>query len=54
MASNGNPRRWILRPIYYGETFDKYLAEAQEPLHIAVIEHIKALDEWDLILQVEG
>ena len=42
------------RANYYGETFDAYAAEAQEPLLIAMIEHVKALDELDLILQVEG
>ena len=39
---------------HFGETFDQYALEAQEPLLIAMIENVKTLDELDLILQVGG
>ena len=42
------------RANHFGETFDQYALEAQEPLLIAMIENVKTLDELDLILQVGG
>lgn len=42
------------RANHFGEAFDKYAVEAQEPLLIAMIETLKSLDELDLILQVGG
>ena len=38
----------------FGKHFEKYSAEAQSPLLIAQIEHIKALDNLADILQVQG
>ena len=38
----------------FGGTFDTYALEAQEPLLVAMVENIKALDELDLILKVRG
>ncbi len=42
------------RANHFGETFDNYAIEAQQPLLIAMIENVKTLDELDLILQVGG
>ena len=42
------------RANYYGEIFYGYAADAQEPLLIAKKKYVKALDQLDLILQVEG
>jgi len=38
----------------FGKNFDSYIKEAQQPLLIAMIEHIDAVDNIDTILQVEG
>jgi 2-dehydro-3-deoxyglucarate aldolase len=38
----------------FGKYFDEYIAEAQQPLLIAMIEHINALENLDAILLVEG
>ena len=38
----------------FGKNFDSYLEEAQSPLLIAQIEHIKAVNNLPDILQVEG
>ena len=38
----------------FGKHFDTYVVEAQEPLLVAMIEHIRAADNLDEILQVEG
>lgn len=38
----------------FGKYFDKYNQEAQDPIIVAMIENIKALDEMDDILQVKG
>jgi 2-dehydro-3-deoxyglucarate aldolase len=38
----------------FGESFSDYISEAQQPLLIAMIEHIDAVDNLDSILQVEG
>lgn len=42
------------RANHFGEAFDNYAIEAQEPLLIAMFEHIRTLEELDLILQVRG
>ena len=38
----------------FGKHFDAYAAEAQNPLLVAMIEHIRAVDNLDEILQIEG
>jgi 2-dehydro-3-deoxyglucarate aldolase len=38
----------------FGKYFDKYFEEAQQPLLIAMIEHVNAVETLDDILQVEG
>jgi 2-dehydro-3-deoxyglucarate aldolase len=38
----------------FGKNFDEYIEEAQQPLLIAMIEHINAIEKLDDILQVEG
>lgn len=38
----------------FGKNFDEYKEEAQAPLLIAQIEHINAVNELDVILQVDG
>jgi 2-dehydro-3-deoxyglucarate aldolase len=38
----------------FGKYFDTYAVEAQAPLLVAMIEHIRAVDNLDEILQVEG
>ena len=38
----------------FGKYFDSYFEEAQSPLIVAMIEHIRAVDELDSILEQEG
>jgi 2-dehydro-3-deoxyglucarate aldolase len=38
----------------FGKNFDIYCQEAQAPLLVAMIENIRAIDELDSILQVDG
>ncbi len=38
----------------FGEHFDAYAMEAQAPLLVAMIEHIRAVEKLDEILQVKG
>lgn len=38
----------------FGKNFDNYCQEAQAPFLVTMIENIKAVDELDAILQVEG
>jgi 2-dehydro-3-deoxyglucarate aldolase len=38
----------------FGKTFDEYREEAQEPLLIAMIEHIRAVENLDSICSVDG
>jgi len=38
----------------FGKYFDEYSVEAQQPLLVAMIEQIEAVDELDAILAVEG
>jgi len=38
----------------FGKNFDSYMTEAQQPLLIAMIEHISAIENMDGILNVEG
>jgi 2-dehydro-3-deoxyglucarate aldolase len=38
----------------FGKHFDEYIHEAQQPLLIAMIEHINAIENLDSILQVDG
>jgi 2-dehydro-3-deoxyglucarate aldolase len=38
----------------FGKNFDEYNSEAQAPLLVAMIEHVRALNQLDEILQVDG
>ena len=38
----------------FGQFFERYSEEAQQPLLVAMIEHIRAVDNLDKILQVKG
>lgn len=38
----------------FGKHFDRYRAEAQAPILVAMIEHIRAVDDLESILAVEG
>jgi len=38
----------------FGKYFDKYIEEAQQPLLIAMIEHINAIDNLEGILNIKG
>ncbi len=38
----------------FGKHFDDYTEEAQAPLLVSMIEHVRAVDNLDAILQVEG
>lgn len=38
----------------FGKNFDSYINEAQQPLLIAMIEHVNAINNLDTILKVEG
>lgn len=38
----------------FGKYFEEYRAEAQAPLLVAMIEHARAVDQLDAILQVDG
>jgi len=38
----------------FGKNFESYMNEAQEPLLIAMIENMKAIDNLDAILKVDG
>ncbi len=50
----GNRGVAFSRANLFGKYFNEYVAEAQQPLLIAMIEHVNALDELDGILGVEG
>ena len=52
MAPTGTRGVGFSRANHFGEAFDNYAIEAQELLLIAMIEHIRTLEELDLILQV--
>jgi 2-dehydro-3-deoxyglucarate aldolase len=51
---SGNRGVGFSRANLFGKHFDEYIAEAQQPLLVAMIEHINAVDELDDILKVEG
>ena len=38
----------------FGKNFDSYIEEAQQPLLVAMIEHVNAIENLNAILQVEG
>jgi len=38
----------------FGKYFDSYIEEAQQPLLVAMIEHVNAVENLNAILQVEG
>jgi 2-dehydro-3-deoxyglucarate aldolase len=50
----GNRGVAFSRANLFGKYFDEYIAEAQQPLLVAMIEHVNSLDELDDILKVEG
>tara|TARA_B100001093_G_scaffold514004_1_gene587103 strand:- start:478 stop:1239 length:762 start_codon:yes stop_codon:yes gene_type:complete len=50
----GNRGVGFSRANLFGKNFDQYIEEAQQPLIIAMIENINALDELDDILKVQG
>ncbi len=51
---SGNRGVGFSRANLFGKHFDEYIAEAQQPLLVAMIEHVNAVDELDDILKVEG
>jgi len=51
---SGNRGVAFSRANLFGKDFDEYTEEAQRPLLVAMIEHIKSLDNLDDILKVEG
>tara|TARA_B100001123_G_C15216313_1_gene989381 strand:- start:561 stop:1322 length:762 start_codon:yes stop_codon:yes gene_type:complete len=50
----GNRGVGFSRANLFGKKFDSYIKEAQSPLIVAQIEHIRAIENLDDILQVEG
>jgi len=50
----GNRGVGFSRANLFGKNFDNYCQEAQEPLLVTMIETIRAVDELEAILQVEG
>ena len=63
LARVGDECRWppagtrgvgFARASLFGKHFDAYADEAQAPLLIAMIEHIRAADDLDAIVDVEG
>lgn len=51
---SGNRGVGFSRANLFGKNFLEYNSEAQSPLLIAMIEHVKALDQLEKILQVKG
>ena len=50
----GNRGVAFSRANLFGKHFDEYIEEAQQPILVAMIEHIDAIDELDEILKVKG
>ena len=50
----GNRGVAFSRANLFGKNFDEYIKEAKQPLLVAMIEHIDALDELNDILKVDG
>ncbi len=50
----GNRGVAFSRANLFGKYFDDYIEEAQQPLLIAMIEHVNAIDNLDSILKVDG
>jgi len=50
----GNRGVAFSRANLFGKQFDEYIEEAQQPILVAMIEHIDAIDELDEILKVKG
>lgn len=50
----GNRGVGFSRANLFGKHFDAYVTEAQTPLLVAMIEHIRAVDRLDEILEVDG
>jgi 2-dehydro-3-deoxyglucarate aldolase len=50
----GNRGVGFSRANLFGRDFDAYQAEAQSPLLVAMIEHVRAVERLDAILSVEG
>ena len=51
---SGNRGVAFSRANLFGKNFDEYIKEAKQPLLVAMIEHIDALDELNDILKVDG
>ena len=51
---SGNRGVAFSRANLFGKDFDEYIEEAQQPLLVAMIEHIKSVDNLDDILKVDG
>ena len=43
-----------LSPNLFGKNFDEYSKEAQQPILVAMIEHINSLKELESIIEVDG
>jgi len=50
----GNRGVAFSRANLFGKYFDDYIEEAQQPLLVAMIEHVNAVDNLDSILEVDG
>jgi 2-dehydro-3-deoxyglucarate aldolase len=50
----GNRGIGFSRANLFGKNFDEYTVEAQQPFLVAMIEHIKAVEELESILKVDG
>ena len=52
--SSGTRGVGFSRANLFGKYFDQYVEEAQAPLLVAMIEHVRAVDNLESILKVEG
>lgn len=51
---SGNRGVAFSRANLFGKYFEKYITEAQQPLIVAMIEHVNAVEELESILKVKG
>ena len=54
LPPSGNRGVAFSRANLFGKNFNEYIKEAKQPLLIAMIEHINAINELDDILKVDG
>ena len=54
LPPSGNRGVAFSRANLFGKNFNEYIKEAKQPLLIAMIEHIDAINELDDILKVDG